>query len=190
MIITIGHLVSSIQTHFCTKIQVLLLKVFGWLEITIKGLVLWCLPLGYLDRIMALFSSPGRILHLFSGGLKRMDFSPDLDITLVDIWPHTVDTLVMDATNLSFHFPGGYFDLILADPPYTRKDAERYGTPMPNKAKVVRECAKVIKVGGYLVWLDVFWPIYRKAEWRLEGTICLLRSTNRRVRGIFIFRRL
>jgi hypothetical protein len=38
--------------------------------------------------------------------------------------------------------PGGplrLYDLVLADPPYSTSDAERYGVPMVNRNKVMRE---------------------------------------------------
>ena len=83
----------------------------------------------------------------------------------------------------------GRFDLVLADPPYSSKDAEVYGTPMPNRAKVMRALARVTRPGGNLVWLDTRWPMHRKDQWRCWGHVALVRSTNHRVRLVSMFER-
>lgn len=138
-------------------------------------------PRGLLDRYEAMFRLEGRrVLHIFSGSLPpgpytRIDLAQDADIQ-------------GDVQELSQLVEPGW-DIIFADPPYTRADAEKYGTPMPNKFKVVKECAKVLRPGGLLVWLDTAWPMFRKKELELIGTIGLIRSTNHRVRCIFIFSR-
>jgi len=81
------------------------------------------------------------------------------------------------------------FDLILADPPYSPEDAEKYGVRMPNRREVTRALAQVCRPGGILVWLDVVWPQHRKEEWRTWGQIGLVRSTNHRVRLVSFFER-
>jgi hypothetical protein len=81
----------------------------------------------------------------------------------------------------------GRFDLILADPPYSTKDAAKYDCKMPNRRDVTRALRRVCKRGGNLVWLDQVWPQHRKAEWKTWGTIGLVRSTNHRVRMVSIF---
>ena len=47
-----------------------------------------------------------------------------------------------------------------------------------------------MKPGGNLVWLDQAWPMFRKDELRIWGVICVIRSTNHRVRAVFIFEKL
>ena len=84
----------------------------------------------------------------------------------------------------------GRFSLILADPPYSEEDAKRYGTPMVNRNTALKEATKILKPGGNLVWLDQVWPMFRKAELRLWGVIGVIRSTNHRVRAVFIFEKL
>lgn len=142
-------------------------------------------PPSYLKRIMALFPDAKRVLHLFSGSLPpgdyvRFDRRTDL--------PNGVD-VVGEAEDLSKHFDPGSFDVILADPPYTEADAQKYGTCLCNRNKVVAECAKVLAPGGWLLWMDQVLPMYRKAEWERCIEIAISRSTNHRVRAVFGFRR-
>ena len=138
-------------------------------------------PRGLLDRYEAMFKLDGKkVLHIFSGSL------PPGPYTRVDLL-HSAD-IKGDVQNLSELVDTGW-DIIFSDPPYTREDSVKYGTPHPHKFKVVKECAKVLRPGGLLVWLDTAWPMFRKAELELIGTIGLIRSTNHRVRGIFIFRK-
>ena len=76
---------------------------------------------------------------------------------------------------------------MLADPPYSKKDAEKYGTKYPNKAKVMRELYSIVSPGGVLVWLDTRRPIYRRNMWDFVGLIALDCGTNRLLRGVFLF---
>lgn len=143
-------------------------------------------PHSYLRRIYSLFPDAQGILHLFSGSVS---IEHEAEITF-DINSELKPDVVGDAHRLSSYFEPNYFDLILADPPYTAEDAEHYGTPMVNRNTVVRECYKVLVSGGYLVWLDQVLPMYRKDTVILEGTIGLVRSTNHRFRVVSIFRKL
>ncbi len=140
-------------------------------------------PPGYLDRVMSLFpdARPDRILHLFSGSL-----GPEVPGVRFDIRPGA--DIQGDAHELS-RVAAGPWELIVADPPYSQTDAERYGTSVVNRRKIVAECARVAAPGGHLVWLDTVLPMYRKDAWTLVGTIALVRSTNHRVRMVFVFER-
>jgi ubiquinone/menaquinone biosynthesis C-methylase UbiE len=79
--------------------------------------------------------------------------------------------------------------LVMADPPYSQSDAERYGTRMVDRRKVLREAARVTQPGGYLVWLDTVLPMFAKREWHWWGAIGIVRSSNHRVRFVFMFER-
>lgn len=157
-------------------------------------------PAGYLQRVMSMFPDAKEILHLFSGCVEKTD---DRFITF-DINPERKPDICGDAERLSDHF-GCAFDLILADPPYSVEDCEHYGTPMVSRAKVIKECVRVLAPGGVLVWLDQVFPMFRKDELDLIGTIYaradlpdglehvgeigMVKSTNHRVRAVFMFRR-
>lgn len=138
-------------------------------------------PASYLERIMTMFCDRKNVLHLFSGSLPPGDY-----LRFDMLQPAEVNG---DAHNLSSYFKRKKFDLVLADPPYSGEDAERYGTPMVNRNKVVKECAKILHPGGYLVWLDCVLPMYRKDEFKYVGTIGLIRSTNHRFRIVSIFKK-
>lgn len=145
-------------------------------------------PPNYLRRILALFPDVdrSRILHLFAGFVE-----PD-DWTRVDLVLRTTSArrfLKADVQKISRYFRKRQFDLFLADPPYTPKDAEKYETPMPNAKAVLHEVAKIAKRGSFLVWLSTSLPMYTKREWDFVGAIGIVRSTNHRYRIAAIFRR-
>jgi len=137
-------------------------------------------PPTYIERVKTLFPDHDYCLHLFSGsvidpGSSKIDINPTLEG-----WDGDVQNLSL------FVEPRGH-DLIMADPPYTKADAEIYGYPMPNKPKCMREIRKVIRADGVLVWLDIRCPMFRRIEWSLAGVIGLHCGTNRVVRGVYIF---
>ena len=143
-------------------------------------------PHSYLDRVLSMFPDAINVLHLFSGSLPNTTKGITFDIN-----PKLNPMVVGDAHQLSHYFPENVnFELILADGPYSREHALHYGTPMIHRYKVVSECVKVLAPGGFLIWLDQVFPMFSKKELELVGTIGLIRSTNHRVRCIFIFRKL
>jgi len=136
-------------------------------------------PPSYIRRVKSLFPSHKRVLHLFSGKVQ--------DDTTMDINPELNPSIIGEACMVHKYFDRGDFDLIMADPPYSAKDAEQYGTKSPNKAAVMRSVYRVISPDGVLIWLDTSRPIYKKEQWKLSGVIALDCGTNRRLRGVFIF---
>lgn len=142
-------------------------------------------PAGYLRRIAALFPDRERVLHVFSGkvdlGVMPGD-SVDLNSALKPTW-------VADAHDLS-HIPLHQYDLVLADPPYSVEDADRYQTSMVKRNVVMRSLAGGLSPGARVVWLDQVLPMYRKDEWAIEAVIGMVKSTNHRFRVTTIFRRL
>lgn len=142
-------------------------------------------PPNYLKRVMTLFPDVvehSEILHLFSGVVTdpgvKFDINPDLNPDIVG-----------DAHQLASYFPANHFQLILADPDYTKEDAAHHGTPLINRNKVVKECVKILKPMGFLCWLDQVWPMFSKAKLALIGVIGIIRSTNHRVRVLFMFQK-
>ena len=145
-------------------------------------------PRGYLQRVHSMFPNAQRVLHVFSGSLtieQAAAVAPNAQtIELVDLrntesgcyptWQGNVVSLP-DAWH-------GYFDLILADPPYSRADAQKYDVPMLNRGRATRALRRVVAPGGVLVWLDQVWPMHRKADWKCWGHVAVVRSTNHRVR--------
>jgi hypothetical protein len=140
-------------------------------------------PAGYLKRIRSLFPDKRRVLHVFSG---RVDLDA-LPGDTVDINPQLKPTYIDDAQSLS-QVPLEQYDLILADPPYSIEDAERYQTTMIKRNAVLRALQKTA-VGTHVVWLDQVLPMYRKDSFSVEAVIGMVKSTNHRFRVVTIFRR-
>ena len=109
-------------------------------------------PAGYLRRIRALFPDKQRVLHLFSGKVDLTALPGDT----VDINPSLNPTYVDDAQTLQ-HVPLESYDLILADPPYSVEDAERYQTTMVKRNTVMRALQRA-PAGAHIVWLDQVLP--------------------------------
>jgi hypothetical protein len=141
-------------------------------------------PATYLKRIKALFPDKRRVLHLFSGKVDTSAFPGDT----VDINPELNPTFVSDAHTLR-GVPLEEYDLVLADPPYSYEDAERYGTSMINRSLVLKALLG-ISPGTQVVWLDQALCMYRKVDWQPEAFIGVVKSTNHRFREITVFRRL
>ncbi|MEO0479026.1 MAG: hypothetical protein AAF196_06055 [Planctomycetota bacterium] len=172
-------------------------------------------PHGYLERVHAMFPDARSVLHAFSGGLKlgvaqgaAWPFLPEFRSRIeAECGMRPTETDLGGAMELvDLHGPDqgrhptwqgdlldmpeewcGRFDLILADPPYSKGDAEKYDVPMVNRGRVLRHLRKFCQPGGSLVWLDQVWPMHRKDQWKCWGQIGLVRSTNHRVRLVSMF---
>jgi hypothetical protein len=138
-------------------------------------------PAGYLRRVKALFPDKRRVLHIFSG---KVDLSA-LPGDTVDINPALGPTYVDDAQTLT-SVPLEDYDLILADPPYSVEDAERYQTTMVKRNTVLRALQRV-NAGTHIVWLDQVLPMYRKDIFDIEAVIGMVKSTNHRFRVVTVF---
>lgn len=143
-------------------------------------------PPRFLDRVMGLFpgATATNTLHVFSGSLPKGDY------IRIDINP----LLEPDVVGSVYDAPAIFRDLapfafIIADPPYSEEDAEKYGTPMVNRYKVTQALAAVAAPGCILAWLDTVWPMHTKDEWVTVGRIFIQRSTNHRVRVCTLFER-
>ena len=143
-------------------------------------------PHGYLKRVRALFPDKAAPLHLFSG-MVDLDAWPG---DTLDINPTVRPTYLCDAQQDISEVPVESYDIVLADPPYSVEDAERYQTTMIKRNKVMRLLAERSKPGTHIVWLDQVLPMYRKTDWGIVGVIGMVKSTNHRFRVVTIFERL
>ena len=98
---------------------------------------------------------------------------------------------VTDAERLDECVPENFFDLVISDPPYGLNHI-KYGIKKKvNRKRVVHLCSKVLKAGGYLIWLDTVLPQWRKADgWTLCGLIGLGQFTNHQVRVVTILQKM
>lgn len=140
-------------------------------------------PATYLRRIKAMFPDKKRVLHLFSGKVDLAALPGDT----VDINNDLSPTYVDDAQRLT-EVPLEDYDLILADPPYSIEDCERYQTTMVKRNLVMR-ALQMTSIGTHIVWLDQVLPQYTKLHFSLEACIGIMKSTNHRFRMITVFRR-
>lgn len=140
-------------------------------------------PDTYLKRIKSLFPDKRRVLHLFSGKVDLATMPGDT----VDITSELCPTFVDDAHTLD-HVPLGDYDLVLADPPYSVEDADRYQTSMVKRNKVM-SALRGLPPGAHVVWLDQVLPMYRKDRFSVEAVIGMVKSTNHRFRVVTVFAR-
>lgn len=163
-------------------------RLFGvWVmgnNYTVKSEYYGGYPHGYLNRIKALFPDKSKVLHLFSGCVDLSVLPGDT----VDINADRTPTYVDDAQTLA-HVPLEQYDLVLADPPYSVEDAERYQTTMIKRNVVLAALGARLQPGAHVVWLDQVLPIYRKDQFDVIGYIGMVKSTNHRFRVITIFQR-
>jgi len=138
----------------------------------------------FLRRIDALFPDRKRVLHLFAGRVDLEAFPGDT----VDIRPELAPTWCCNAEACD-GVPLHDYDFVLADPPYSASDAERYGTSMVNRNKVVATLAAGLPPGAYVAWLDQVYPMYSSSRLRPEAVIGIVGSTNHRFRMLTVFRR-
>jgi hypothetical protein len=139
-------------------------------------------PAGYLRRVKSLFPDKSRVLHLFSGKVDT-EVMPG---ATVDINPENAPDYVDDAQTLE-KVPLPSFDLVLADPPYSVEDCERYQTTMVKRNKVMAALGTRLSAGAHVVWLDQVLPMFRKDQFNLVGVIGMVKSTNHRFRVVTIF---
>lgn len=142
-------------------------------------------PAGYLRRVKALFPDKTKVLHLFSGRVDKSIIPGDT----VDINPQLSPDYLEDAQTLS-KVPLEKYDLVLADPPYSIEDCERYQTTMVKRNKVMAALGKRLTSGCRVVWLDQVLPMFRKCQFSIEGVIGMVKSTNHRFRVVVIFKKL
>jgi hypothetical protein len=141
-------------------------------------------PAGYLRRVRSLFPDKKNILHVFSGEVDLSALPGDT----VDINPQLKPTFVDDAQTLT-RVPLEKYDLVLADPPYSVEDADRYQTSMIKRNSVMRALQR-LAAGTHVVWLDQVLPMYRKDKFSVEAVIGMVKSTNHRFRVVTVFRKL
>jgi 16S rRNA G966 N2-methylase RsmD len=134
--------------------------------------------------VKALFPDKHRVLHLFSGKVE-LDVLPG---DTVDINRKLNPTFIDDAQSLE-SVPLDQYDLVLADPPYSVEDAERYQTTMIKRNAVMRALQRTTE-GTHIVWLDQVLPMYRKDAFAIDAVIGMVKSTNHRFRIVTVFRRL
>jgi hypothetical protein len=138
----------------------------------------------FLRRIDGLFPDRGHVLHLFAGKVDTAAFPGDtLDADPALEPTYCCDAETCEGVDLSI------YDFVLADPPYSESDAQRYGRSLVNRNKVMATLGNRLPLGAYVVWLDQVLPMYRKDQFRIEAVIGIVGSTNHRFRVLTVFRK-
>lgn len=86
-------------------------------------------------------------------------------------------------------FDDGAFDLVLSDPPYSKADAARYGTPPYPLKRSMDEFGRVLAPGGYFGLLHFFYPPFRRANWQMVALIGVCVGSNRKMRMFAVFQK-
>jgi hypothetical protein len=140
-------------------------------------------PPTFLARALALFPYANQIVHCPSGAVA----GPGLTIDLIRDHARSPQ-IIADAASLPL--ASATIDLVLSDPPYTSEDSAIYGcTPFP-LSKFMSEARRVLRRGGHLGMLHMFYPAYRQNQWKLVGLIAVVTGANRATRIFSIFERL
>ena len=146
-------------------------------------------PGGLLRRLWALYPDAARAVHVCSGSLPPQTRGVRVDLRhAIPVGDGVVRPDVVGDVQ-ALPFVDGAFDLALADIPYGARHAERYGTPMPSRRRVVAAVRRALAARGQLSWLDTKLPMYRKDQWLLWGLVVVVVSTNHDVRLLSLFER-
>lgn len=140
-------------------------------------------PPTYLKRLKALFPSAQDWLICPSGIIESEQG------TCVDIVSRKESRpdILADASALPFQSES--FDVVETDPPYGREHEEIYGTGKYPRRKSMAEFHRVLRPGGFLCWLDVRYPMFKRKEWDLVGLICIVTGFERVTRILSIFQK-
>jgi SAM-dependent methyltransferase len=141
-------------------------------------------PPTFLKRTMSLFPDviPTRLLHCPSGSINGNCEGMTVDLIRDE---KRQPKVVASADHLPFQ--DNSFDLVLSDPPYSKKDAKRYGTPNYPLKKSMAEFRRVLAPNGYLGLLHFYYPPFRRADWNMRGLIGVCTGSNRKMRMFVIF---
>lgn len=139
-------------------------------------------PPTFLDRLMSIFPSAQNVLHCPSGTVNNNG-----DVTVDCIVDEQRKPMIRaDASCLPFK--NNSFDLIISDPPYSKKDSEIYGCDSFPLGKMIKESYRILKPGGYLCMLHIYYPSYRRKDFDLQGLITVITGFMRQTRIVSIFR--
>jgi len=128
-------------------------------------------PATFFKRILAMFPNieEERFLHLFSGTMGN-GFGVTVDGS-DKFNPNIIHVLTKDTP---LPFQNETFDVVLADPPYSKDHAKEYVLPYPSPTLILKEAMRVLKPGGYFLLLHQMYPSYKRGEILLVGLIAII----------------
>ena len=140
-------------------------------------------PGNFLTRALAIFPNAKSILHCPSGTVTGPGITVDIKRE-----GYVQPQIMADAKALPF--PDDVFDLILSDPPYSGADSKKYGCEKFPMGKFVNEAWRVLKHGGHLGVLHIWYPAFRRHKWKMVGAIGVMTGFQRQVRIFSIFEKI
>lgn len=146
-------------------------------------------PCGFLSRARTLLGAKitDPLLHVCSGKAESYKGAPgkgEHDLFL-DITPELNPTYIHDATVSPY--PGGPYNFILADPPYSSEDALKYThKEYPPPTKILEACRDSLVSGGRVGILHYLWCRPPKGLKSL-AVVCVLVGFNNRGRLFSVF---
>lgn len=141
-------------------------------------------PPTFLKRALSLFPAvdPDRVLHCPSGTLNG-----DTAGVTVDLVSDEIRKPKFVASADCLPFADNSFDLILSDPPYSKEDAKKYGTPPYPLKKSMAEFRRVLSPRGFFGLLHFYYPTFRRADWDMKAMIGVCTGSNRKMRVFTVF---
>ncbi|MDA4110929.1 MAG: hypothetical protein OK439_00210 [Thaumarchaeota archaeon] len=79
-------------------------------------------------------------------------------------------------------------DVVYADPPYPG-NFHKFNVLPFRQQQVLRDLGVLMPKGSFLCWLDTLYPMFRKDQWKIIGTIEVRIGTNTQVRGWTLWQR-
>jgi SAM-dependent methyltransferase len=141
-------------------------------------------PPTFLKRALSLFPYAKDIIHCPSGSLMNVP-----GVT-VDLLRDEIRCPQYQASADDLPFEDNTFDLFLSDPPYSDSDSKIYNTPPFPLGGMLKEAKRILRPGGYLGVLHVYYPSYRRQDFKLIGLITVVTGFQRVTRIFSIFRKL
>jgi SAM-dependent methyltransferase len=147
-------------------------------------------PPQFLARALSLFPDAKHILHVPSGSLHDL---PEGHVTMDAMSDSVRKPMVVGNCCMRMPFLDQIFDLIVADPPYSREDSKKYGCPPFRTMGFLREAHRVLRPGGYLGFLHIHLPQIRKPEnlnWRMRGVSTITLGSHKKARVFSLWQRI
>ncbi|MCW7460172.1 class I SAM-dependent methyltransferase [Leptospira bandrabouensis] len=143
-----------------------------------------------LTRLEACIPNMGHLLHIFSGSIPAGPYCRlDNNFAVIGT-PVLGRDVVGEATDAHLHFGKDSFDVIMADPPWSRYHSEEiYNCSLVDKAKVMRSLFQILKPGGIVIWKDFSKPLWFGTEFDYLGRICIDPSSGHDDRSFKFFKK-
>jgi hypothetical protein len=145
-------------------------------------------PGNYRNRVIALFPECKEWLHA-PGGIVPHGMIDGRHHVTVDLVSRKEGFPSIIANVTKMPFKDESFDIVESDPPYGQKHCQVYGTPKYQRYKAMDEFWRVLKPGGYLVWLDTRYPAFKRGRWKQVGLIGVVTGFERLTRICAIYKK-